>query len=137
MALRVVRILWLVMCVGIVAWGVLQGGDATLVAAYLLGILTMPTGLIIYVLGSLAMGFFAKENPSIGITYDHASSPVIFILAILAGYIQWFALLPKLVRRMKNEKTPAAWGLVIVAFIAILYGLYRFYLHVFPSSNLS
>lgn len=133
MASRVIKKLWVILCVVIAVWGVLGGGDAPLVATYLLCVLTMPTGLLIYVLGSLVV----KEAPSIGITSDQVSTLVLHALAISAGYIQWFVLLPKLVRRMKSEKRPVVWSLVIVGLIGILYGLYRFYIHVFPSSSLS
>lgn len=130
---RVTKILWIIFCVLIAVWGVLGGGDAPLVATYLLCLLTMPTGLLIYALGSLAI----KEAPSIGIASDHAGTIVIHALAILVGYVQWFVLLPKLVSRMKSEKKPLVWSLVIVGLVGILYGLYRFYLHVFPSSSLN
>lgn len=136
MVFRVVKILWIVLCIGIMGWGLFVGADAILVATYLLGLLTMPTGLLMYVLCAFVIGVFAKENPNIGITYDHITSLVGYFLAISAGYIQWFILLPKIVDRMKKEKTLKIWGLAAVGLIAILYGLYRFYIHVFPNSNL-
>lgn len=63
MASRVIKILWVILCVVIAVWGGLGGGDAALVATYLLGLLTMPTGVLIYVLGSLAI----KEAFSVGV----------------------------------------------------------------------
>jgi hypothetical protein len=124
----VIKILWVILCVVIAAWGVLGGGDAALVATYLMGLLTMPTGLLIYVLGSLAI----KD-----VHGGHAGTVVVHALVVLAGYFQWFILLPKLVRRMRSEKRPAVWSLVFVGLVIIVYGLYHFYLHVFPISNLS
>lgn len=128
MVTRVIKTSWVILCAIIAVWGVLGEGDAPLVGTYILCVFTMPTGLLIYVFASLAM----KDAPG-----DHVEACIVHALVILAGYMQWFVLLPKLVHRMKREKSFWIWGLLIVSSIGILYGLYRFYLHVFPDSNMA
>lgn len=120
----------MVSCIGLSIWGIQMGGDAVLVATYAIGLLTMPAGLIIYVVGSLIFSVTPKADSGLG------ASLMVHALAIFAGYFQWFVLLPHIVNRMRRERSPVLWGLALVVLSVVLYGLYRFYNHVFPADHL-
>lgn len=126
---RIVKILWAFLFVVVATWGVLGEGDAGLLAIYLMCLLTIPLGILVYVLGSLAI----NETSSAWVTPDQTSVILLHTFAFLTGYIQWFVLIPKLFRRMKNEKRPRSWILLLIIFLVSLYGLYFFYIHVFPA----
>lgn len=130
---RLIKILWILLSVLIAIWGALMGGEAQIIAIYLIGLLTMPLGLVLYVFASFTIGALTKSNPE---SYGSVINIVICLLAIFAGYIQWFIFLPKIYNRMRHEKSPKLWGLLMVCLVAIVYGLYRFYIHAFPSQRL-
>lgn len=129
---RIIKALWLVLCISVATWGLSVGGEANTVAIYLIGLLTVPSGLIIYVLGALILNVLSNSNPSL---HDFVINFVMYSLAISAGYVQWFVLLPKATNRLKREGSPIKWGLLALGLIIVLFGLYRFYIHVFPSQH--
>src|SRR5436309_230475 len=105
---KVTKILWLLMAIGIAIWGIYSGGDSILVAIYALGFLTMPFGPIVYVIGSLGLNLFSKSNPNFGVTFDVAISIVMFTLTIVIGWYQWFILFPRIVRKIKKRWAKSA-----------------------------
>ena len=131
--LRVIKVLWLILCISLAAWGTSAEGEANIVAIYFVGLFTAPAGLVIYVLGALILSTLSNSNSSL---HDFAVNFVVYSLAISAGYSQWFVLLPKITERLKSERSPIKWGLVALSLIVVFWGLYRFYVHVFPSQHL-
>lgn len=99
---KIIKSVWLLVCIAVAIWGTLAGGDADIVAVYILGALTFPIGLIVYVIGSGVLGLFAKADPNFGVSYDFAISVVMYSLTILAGYWQWFNLLPKCLAQFRK-----------------------------------
>jgi len=122
-ALKVVSIVWLLICISLAVLGVSQshGGnpEGGIAPAIFVTFLTVPLGLI----PMLGLPAIWGSNSSIGLVGDI----LMYAAMIGIGYWQWFILLPKLIRKIKHEKSPKALGLVLVVLIAILYGLYRFY----------
>lgn len=128
--LRVLKVVWLLCGICILIWGMQSSNETKLVAIYLIGLLTIPSGLVIFILGSLFSNLLRQSNTDLGIAFDF----VIYSSAILMGYIQWFVILPKIIKRIKHEKSTKVWGLFLIALIGIAYGLFRFYVHIFPSA---
>lgn len=127
-----IKVLWTISCVFLAVFGLSQSYEGSpeggIASAIALIFLTMPLGSIaILGLPSLASLLWVPNISYLG-------SIVIYATMIGLGYWQWFVLLPKLVRRMKHERSPKVWGVVFFGLIAILYGLYRFYNHAFPNS---
>lgn len=132
--LKVTSVVWLFICVFLSIFGLSQsyGGNPSggIAPGLLLYILTLPFGFILdSILLSIIRRIYGAE-----VNISLAWGMLLYACMIMAGYIQWFILWPKLVRRMKHERSPKVWGVVIIAFFAILYGLYRFYIHAFPNS---
>lgn len=125
---------WLFICLIVAYLGISQshGGnpEAGLAPAIIISILTAPSGLVAQIVLVFLIHLIGGSNVSIGLAGDI----LIYAAMIGAGYFQWFVLLPKGITRMKHERSLIAWGLVVVGLVAISYGLYRFYNHVFPTS---
>ncbi|MBX2987049.1 MAG: hypothetical protein KF802_04045 [Bdellovibrionaceae bacterium] len=120
----VIKYLWISLCIILIAIGTYMGGETELVALYGLTLLTLPASIIAMVLLFPLIGV----NSSLGAILSYS-------LMLLFGYIQWFVLFPRALNRMKAERSPMLWGLVLLALLAVLFGLYRFYIHVFPSHH--
>lgn len=135
-SLRLLSLFWLATCFLLGGFGVYQthsgNPEGGVAPAILIGFLTAPIGILIFV----AWAAIAEVASSFGTIISLKSDAFIYFAMIGAGYWQWFVLLPKLIGKLKQNRSPAAWGVAAIFLLAILYGLYRFYHHVFPSSHL-
>lgn len=126
----IIKVLWLIICVSLALWGILAGNDADIVAIYLIGLFTLPSGLLVFIIVSFLFSVISKYDSSFGVTYNSVISALVFMLAIMVGYFQWYVLLPRLIKKIKNERSKKVWGVMFFSLGAILYGLYWFYFHV-------
>ncbi|KYG62842.1 hypothetical protein AZI87_16355 [Bdellovibrio bacteriovorus] len=128
---NIIKAVWLTLSVGVAIFGLLAQGDSSVVASYLIWLLTLPSGIAVYFGVSFALSFIAKESLGFGGLYDFSLTLFTYLLAIIFGYFQWFIVVPKEIYKLKKNKTSRAW--FIVYFILIIFSVYLFLGHIFPS----
>lgn len=130
----VFRNIWILLAVVVVGWGSwltsLGGSEATMLPYVLLMVLGAPSAIgVFYFAGDVGLWI-----ASIGHLPEAPvwSNYIVFLLMLAVGYLQWFVFLPIVFNRMKNKRSPAIWGLVLIGLMAMSYGVYRFYIQIFP-----
>lgn len=101
---NIIKVIWLFLSIAISIWGVGSGGDANIVAIYVLGLLAFPLGLVVYVGGTFVLNLISYSNASVGITYEVQINILMYFLTILVGYFQWFVFLPKVIVWFKKRR---------------------------------
>jgi hypothetical protein len=93
---------WLIACVAalVFAYANRQYADTDILFAYAMLALTFPSGLI--VAAALAALFAALDTFGIAVPGSFATSLAIWPLLVAIGYVQWFALVPRLFRRVRG-----------------------------------
>lgn len=101
---RALAAIWLLMCIGMLlfAWVQQDIHDMPEAFAWLMIFLTMPIGLPV----TAAVGITTSEvSKALGIAYQPFWDLVpMWIAVTLAGYLQWFVLLPWLWRRFYEKR---------------------------------
>lgn len=102
--IRYLKIAWVCLAGLVALFGLTAGGDASILAIYVLGALTLPLGLGVYVLGSLMLMMLNKTDPNFGVIFETAINIIMYSVTIAAGYFQWFVAVPKLVSKIRHKK---------------------------------
>ncbi len=84
----IAKILWLAVCGSIAGWAMIGGGDASIFAIFLIGLMTMPAGLLVYVLASLALGTSVLEESGMGAPSESLIHLGVFLSAIFLGVVR-------------------------------------------------
>jgi hypothetical protein len=109
---NLVKLVWLIACLGVLAYTLVAcgqepnstlRGECSLLAAIMMAFLTFPLGLLWWLLVSAAGYAFSL----VGIQFGGASvvaDLVVWLGFVVLGFLQWFKLLPFLVRRVRERK---------------------------------
>jgi hypothetical protein len=94
--------LWLAACLAVLVFAFVQRRvpDADIVVAYLMLALTFPVGFLVAAVLSLA---FAAIDSSFGLTVPggFTSNAATWVLFVIAGYLQWFVVVPWVVPKFR------------------------------------
>jgi hypothetical protein len=109
---QALRWLWtlcafLVLLVTLVAYDGTPNSDAEILLGYAMLALSFPSGLII----AIAYGLLGRVIYAVSghvFTTSYASIIVVWLIFSIAGYLQWFVLLPLLWRRLKARREGGA-----------------------------
>ena len=98
---RLLKIAWMAAEVALVGWAVwlqYQGRtEEQILVFYALNVLSFPAGLLFYMVFSGCMLLF--DSSSAGPAADYAFTILVWIGFFVAGYLQWFRLVPYLIRK--------------------------------------
>ena len=102
-ALRIPLFIWFTVCLLVLVFAFVQRDihDTDIAFTYFMLYLTFPVG---YLLAYLAGFVLMSLNHAYGIVAPGGFVPnlVAWVLFVIAGYFQWFVLLPHLVRRFRG-----------------------------------
>jgi hypothetical protein len=110
--MNLLKIVWLIGCFAALAWTIVacghEGnatlrGECSLLAAIIMAFLTFPLGLLWWLLIS-AVGYVLSH---VGIEIGGVSTIadlVVWFGFVIVGYLQWFKLVPWIVRRIREWK---------------------------------
>lgn len=109
---RVVKWLWILIALlallaSLVAYDGTPNSDADLLLAYAMLSLSFPSGLVIAISLGL-LGQIAYAITGYVFTTSYASIAVDWLIAFVAGYVQWFVLLPWLWRKWNAKRASGA-----------------------------
>jgi len=106
-----VKGIWLLACVAVLAWQFVAcgqqsnptlRGECSLLAGGIMVVLSLPSGLLWLWLVGGAGYVLAQFGIEIGAAYSMAV--VVWLGFVVVGYLQWFMLLPWIIRKVRSRK---------------------------------
>ena len=113
---NLLKIVWLIGCLAVLVWTFVACGQETnstlrgecsFLAAIIMAFLTLPLGLVWWLLLSGAGYALSLVGVEIG-RASAIADLVVWLGFVVVGYLQWFKLVPWVVRRIRNRKQATA-----------------------------
>lgn len=112
---KILKVCWFSACIAVIAWGIFGcvretnltlRGECALVAGYVLALLNLPLSIVWWVLLSAAGYGLSLVGVEVG--YSALFGAMVWLGFVVIGYLQWFKLVPWLIRKFRNRKQAAA-----------------------------
>jgi hypothetical protein len=110
---RTVKLIWVVVCVAVLIWSFIYcgqqanptlRGECSLLGSGVMVLLSLPTGLLwVWLVSAVGYGLSAY-----GLVIDGSSLIVDFVIWLgffILGYLQWFKLLPYLIKKWRGRRS--------------------------------
>lgn len=110
--MHLLKIVWLIACLAVLVWTFVAcgheanttlRGECSLLAAIIMAFLTLPVGLLWWLLVSAAGYVLSLVGIEIG-GVSAIADLVVWLGFVFVGYLQWFKLVPWVVRRIRERK---------------------------------